>query len=247
MDSRGPVIDAILEDANTAPTLESFRRSMISRLSALIGLDSGAVHAAVPPPHGAEFGSVAFNTRPDLFDRFLRDQPRYFVSARPILNALDAGGGLGIDTDALGATARQRLAIYSEILIPSGVTCMLGSILAFRGATRGILVLCRNGSRGFRATDLARLRGMLPLLGALDTAVAARCRRESSLDRPRLGAREHEVARLLGAGLQNKEIAAMLGTSVHTVRNQVRRIYEKLGVSSRLQLAAKLRAAGDGQ
>jgi DNA-binding CsgD family transcriptional regulator len=247
MDSRGPVIDAILEDANTAPTLDSFRRSIISRLSAVIGLDSGAIHAAIPPPHGAESGSVAFNMRPDLFDRFLRDQPRYFASARPMLDALDAGGGLSIDTDVLGATARQRLAIYSEILVPSGVTCMLGSVVTFRGAARGMLVLCRNGSRGFRATDLARLRGMLPLLGALDTAVAARCRRGSSVDRARLGAREHEVARLLCVGFQNKEIAAMLGTSVHTVRNQVRRIYEKLCVSSRVQLAAKLPAAGDGQ
>jgi hypothetical protein len=147
MDPRGPVIDAILEDANTAATLDSFRRSMVSRLSTFIGLDSGAVHAAVPPPHGAGSGSVALNMRPDLFDRFLRDQPRYFVSARPILGALDAGGGLGIDTDALGATARRRLAIYSEILVPSGVTCMLGSVLTFRGDTHGILVLCRGAYR----------------------------------------------------------------------------------------------------
>jgi DNA-binding NarL/FixJ family response regulator len=60
-------------------------------------------------------------------------------------------------------------------------------------------------------------------------------------------AREQEVARLLSAGLQNKEIAAVLGTSVHTVRNQARRIYEKLRVSGRVQLAAKFRASGDAE
>ena len=54
--------------------------------------------------------------------------------------------------------------------------------------------------------------------------------------------REAEVARLVADGLTNREIALVLGTSPHTVRNQLSRIFERLGVSSRLELAMWMRA-----
>jgi len=37
-------------------------------------------------------------------------------------------------------------------------------------------------------------------------------------------------------GLPNKEIAAALGFNEHTVRNHLFRIYERLGVSNRVEL-----------
>jgi DNA-binding CsgD family transcriptional regulator len=248
MDPWQRTADGILEDANAADSVDSFRRSMVGRLSGFIGLDSAAVHAMHPPPAGTAGGSVAVNLHPGLFDRFLREQPRYFQSAWPMLHALRTNGGLSIDTDVLGATARRRLAIYAEILVPAGVTSMLGSILTFRQAPAGILVLSRHGSRrGFRARDGERLRQLLPLLGTADAAVSARCSKGRSVALDRLGEREREVARLVARGLQNKEIAAILGTSVHTVRQQTRRIYEKLNVPGRVHLAAKCREWGDGQ
>lgn len=45
--------------------------------------------------------------------------------------------------------------------------------------------------------------------------------------------REREVAGLLGRHLSNKEIAAELGISVHTVKHHVRQALHKLGVSKR--------------
>jgi DNA-binding NarL/FixJ family response regulator len=53
-----------------------------------------------------------------------------------------------------------------------------------------------------------------------------------------LSPREREVARLIRSGLRNKEIAALLGTSVETVRKQTISIYEKLGVSVRVELVS---------
>jgi DNA-binding CsgD family transcriptional regulator len=52
-----------------------------------------------------------------------------------------------------------------------------------------------------------------------------------------LTARELEIARLAGAGVANKEIAARLGLSLHTVQNKLHAAYEKLGVSGRSELA----------
>lgn len=52
-----------------------------------------------------------------------------------------------------------------------------------------------------------------------------------------LSPREREVAELFASGMTNKQVARALGTSPSTVRNQVVRIYEKLGISSKAALA----------
>lgn len=54
-----------------------------------------------------------------------------------------------------------------------------------------------------------------------------------------LSPREHSVLDGLAAGLAYKQIADQLGVSIHTVRNYIRRIYEKLHVRSRTEAVAK--------
>jgi len=51
-----------------------------------------------------------------------------------------------------------------------------------------------------------------------------------------LTAREQEVAWLVAEGMKNREIAEHLHVTEHTVSNYLYRIFEKLGVSSRVQL-----------
>ena len=48
--------------------------------------------------------------------------------------------------------------------------------------------------------------------------------------------REDEVVRLVAEGLQNRDIAKELKLSEHTVKNYLFHIFEKLGVSSRVEL-----------
>jgi two-component system, NarL family, nitrate/nitrite response regulator NarL len=52
-----------------------------------------------------------------------------------------------------------------------------------------------------------------------------------------LAAREMQVANLVAEGLSNKEVAITLGLSEHTVSNYLFRIYNKLGISCRIELA----------
>jgi len=54
-----------------------------------------------------------------------------------------------------------------------------------------------------------------------------------------LSDRERAVLDGLSAGLAYKQIAGQLGISIHTVRNYIRRIYEKLHVCSRTEAVAK--------
>jgi DNA-binding NarL/FixJ family response regulator len=51
-----------------------------------------------------------------------------------------------------------------------------------------------------------------------------------------LSRREMDVVRSLAEGLTNREIAERLGLSQHTIKNYLFRVYDKLGVSSRLEL-----------
>jgi len=48
--------------------------------------------------------------------------------------------------------------------------------------------------------------------------------------------RENEVVGMVATGFTNEEISSRLQISVHTVRNHLFRIYEKLGISSRAEL-----------
>jgi DNA-binding CsgD family transcriptional regulator len=48
--------------------------------------------------------------------------------------------------------------------------------------------------------------------------------------------REEDVVRLLAEGLQNRDIAQELKLSEHTVKNYLFHIFDKLGVSSRVEL-----------
>jgi two-component system nitrate/nitrite response regulator NarL len=51
-----------------------------------------------------------------------------------------------------------------------------------------------------------------------------------------LSKREMDVVRCLAEGLTNREIAERLGLSQHTIKNYLFRVFDKLGVSSRLEL-----------
>jgi DNA-binding CsgD family transcriptional regulator len=58
---------------------------------------------------------------------------------------------------------------------------------------------------------------------------------------------EEQVALLVADGRSNREVAASLFVSVHTVEANLKRIYRKLGVRSRVQLARKVGERLDGQ
>jgi DNA-binding NarL/FixJ family response regulator len=51
-----------------------------------------------------------------------------------------------------------------------------------------------------------------------------------------LSKREDEIARFVASGLSNSEVAQRLSLSRHTVKNYLFRVYEKLGISTRIEL-----------
>lgn len=56
-------------------------------------------------------------------------------------------------------------------------------------------------------------------------------------EKPLLSDREREIVQLVATGLRNKEIGEKLFISEQTVKNHLHNIFDKLGVSDRLELA----------
>ncbi len=54
---------------------------------------------------------------------------------------------------------------------------------------------------------------------------------------PPFSPRERQVVELIAAGCSNREIAARLGLRTQTVKNHLCRIYRRLGLPNRVQLA----------
>jgi DNA-binding NarL/FixJ family response regulator len=63
--------------------------------------------------------------------------------------------------------------------------------------------------------------------------------------RDQLNQREIQVATMVWKGKTNPEIAAVLGSTEQVVKNQLRGIFDKLGVWSRLELALYVASHGD--
>jgi DNA-binding CsgD family transcriptional regulator len=80
------------------------------------------------------------------------------------------------------------------------------------------------------ARELRRLGSRLP----------ATARRASAADAGELSAREREIAELVAGGRSNKQVAAALFLSEKTIEHHLSRIYAKVGVRSRAELAARM-------
>ena len=113
---------------------------------------------------------------------------------------------------------------------------------AFRAGARGVFRLSQSTFKLLRrcveqvhagqiwasSSELAEVVGALSQLAPMRVVNADGMRL--------LTEREEDVVRLVAEGLQNREIAQQLKLSEHTIKNYLFRIFDKLGVSSRVEL-----------
>jgi two-component system, NarL family, nitrate/nitrite response regulator NarL len=145
------------------------------------------------------------------------------------------GEGLRLLPDLLAAAPKTRVVVLLDSATPALV------VEAFHKGARGIF--CRCDSLNMLARCVHRVHQeqlwingpqIECLLGALDDALERCLVNAHGVDL--LSKREQDVTRCLAAGLTNREIARELKISHNTVKNYVFRIFNKLGVSSRVEV-----------
>lgn len=123
---------------------------------------------------------------------------------------------------------------------------------AFRSGAKGVFfrseplpALCKCIRSVHQGQIWANSKQLHLLLDALISATPLRA--TNFKGRSLLTRREDEVANLVTDGLTNKAIAKNLGISEHTVSNYLFKIYDKLGISSRVELVLYTLARRQGQ
>lgn len=120
-----------------------------------------------------------------------------------------------------------------------------------------VLACIESGSAGYllRQGSLADLRAAVESVARGETLCSPRVaatlmRRVAALAaghqpavaEPQLTPRERDIVRLIDEGLSNKEVALRLSIEVHTVKNHVHNILEKLQVRHRWEVPARVRS-----
>jgi DNA-binding CsgD family transcriptional regulator len=248
-------VAALLTIATECASRGEFRLQALRWLEREVGFD-GAYFARIEEIHtpNGQAPSIA-NGWNDHAERFSTNPTRYLGGLLRILDAAARNRGAVVDNHVFSRDERHREPLYTELLDPIGTRVLAVGRLQIANHACGIVLLGRQGSGArYRAAEIERLRSVLPIL-ALGDAVHARPRTPAvdrssepplaAADPKALAPREREVLAHLGLGLTYEEIARALGISVNTVREYVRRLYDKLGIASRTEAVLLARSLLD--
>jgi DNA-binding CsgD family transcriptional regulator len=187
----------------------------------------------------------------NMSDRNLSAYESYFQYRDPITFQLQQRRQATLVEQILPQEELVKTEFFNDFLVRDGLYWGV-NLFAWDGERNiGDMRIWRRRSRGrFDHETLALLEIVRPAL----TAALRRCQRTvpaavpadgstapaAGMGGPRLTPRERDVVELTIQGLPDKVIAQRLGISFPTVRTHVTHIFEKLGVSNRVQLATRL-------
>jgi len=211
-------------------------------------LQSALFGARVPDPVGAVLlvrGALADGDR--LKATQLADATRQVAVSRP-----EDGDMAAAAEHARGLIEQDPLALERAADRYSGELAQGGALEDAGNAWVG------RGNHGDAEARLREAHAVYERLGAADNmarvrsglrAVGARFRHWRHVDRPAYGwgsltDTERRIADLVAQGLSNREVAAQIFLSTHTVAFHLRHVFWKLGITSRLQLVRMVAEQG---
>jgi DNA-binding NarL/FixJ family response regulator len=182
----------------------------------------------------SEFRLVGYATCPPDLLKIAADQHAQVAIVRESLNDSPRGGLAAIQQLARFHPETRSLLLADRLEREDVVS-------AFQSGARGIMAYpesdfemlakaVRQIDNGQIWANSLQLQYLVETLSQIKRAPIVTAEAEA-----RLSKREQEVLMLLAEGFSNKEIASSLRVSEHTVKNHLFRMFEKLGVSSRME------------
>jgi DNA-binding CsgD family transcriptional regulator len=135
---------------------------------------------------------------------------------------------------------RQRqLAVFQEVLLPTKMEQMAVRVSVRQNNVAGFNLERRGRCSAFSDAELGLIDAVGPFLHIVELLTAELNDADAAqnlADEYSLSKREAQLVALVTRGLQNAEIAMLMGLSTNTVRNTLVRVFEKVGVSNRAEL-----------
>jgi len=188
-------------------------------------------------------GRVMINMHADTLGSY----EAYYQFHDPITHVLQARRVPTLVNQVMPQRELMRTEFFNDFLARDGLHWGVNMYSYVAGRNIGDLRIWRGKRRdNFDGHTLDLLRLVEPAFtGALHRA-ALRARPAVAPERHGLSPRELAVARMVGKGLTDKQIAQHLGVELSTVRTYLKRCCDKLGVQRRGALAAAIgRSARD--
>ncbi len=227
-------IDELLELTTACQSREEYEAARLASLQRAIGFDALYVGAALPDDPKSEPSVSGVSKR--YVANCEANADRHWGDRLLLNGAAKQAGGAVSDQAAFSLQARDRMPFYREVISGLGIRAIAVSVLELHGQVVGCLYLGRT-SRGARFdAELERLRRALPVLSLGKRLYDSQPRVAGAAFAPPLTDREKEVLWHVTRGATNAQIAARLGTSPRTVKNQVSAILSKAGVDNRTEL-----------
>jgi DNA-binding CsgD family transcriptional regulator len=231
----------IIDASRCLSGAQAFRSWALGRLRNFAAYDT-AIY--VPLSHPAGGPAVVNRNRAEYqryYGLFLERPAHYLPGLDKGRVAAEAGGGAYVDTEVYTSRERDELPFFADIVRPQGISSQIVVAIDFHRRSRASIHLCRHGRvRAFAKDDAKLLSRVAPALAlaqaAFDVAGVLESAPSTVLDR--LSDRELTIATLVARGFSNRDIAALLGTSPNTVRNQLHGVFRKVQVRSRAQLGS---------
>lgn len=236
MASAARLVDELLELTSVCPTRAEYERARLESLERAIGFDALYVGAASPDDARQEPSVSGVSKR--YVANCEANADRYWGDRLTLNAAAARAGGAVCDQAAFSSQARDRMPFYREVISGLGIRAIALSVLKLQGQVVGCLYLGRTSRGACFGSELEQLERALPALALgerlYDMPLPAPLSESAFL--PVLTGRERQVLWHLARGATNAQIAARLGSSPLTVKNQVSAILAKAGVENRTEL-----------
>lgn len=229
--------------AASATSLREYRETVLSLLQRLVPFDAALVHALSP--------RVPLETAVlrGLDPRSLARTQKRWDELGDVLSPLRLLANRQLVATAAEALPRRSPAwrrLDALVLRPLGQRAVCIVHLIVQGRVVGAVVLLSRRATAFDAAQVACLRRVAPLI-AVGDALHQRLSQVATSSVPvalacqdqRLSPRQRQITEHVALGLSNREIAAVLGLSPHSVRNHLVRIFEAIGASNRTDVVRR--------